>query len=150
MSGLYRVSAKAVIIEDGRALLIRKPNGYWDLPGGRLEPGETLQDALSRETCEELSVPVSIDRLLHCGVREKDGEPHVVAISFLCRLKGGLNDIELSHEHEEARLFSFAETASLALDPVYRAAVERAFKEARQTHGSGRFSMTEQAEQVAR
>jgi 8-oxo-dGTP diphosphatase len=54
----------AVIIEDGRLLLARRPPGdplagLWELPGGKIEPGETPQDCLARELQEELEMTVS-------------------------------------------------------------------------------------------
>lgn len=150
MSALFRVSAKAVIIEDGRVLLLRKPSGAWDLPGGRLEDGESLHDALWRETREELGVPVAVDRLVHCGLREKVAEPDVAAVSFLCRLMGGLDDIDLSHEHEGVGLFARDETASITLDPVYREAVERAFETMQKTDGWSRPRATAGDEQGLR
>lgn len=51
----------AVIIEDGRLLLCRRPvgdplAGLWELPGGKVEPGETLRECLERELAEELDM----------------------------------------------------------------------------------------------
>jgi len=51
----------AVIIEDGRLFLARRPPGdalagLWELPGGKIEPGETPQECLERELREELEM----------------------------------------------------------------------------------------------
>jgi 8-oxo-dGTP diphosphatase len=51
----------AVIIEDGRLFLARRPPGdalagLWELPGGKIEPGETPQECLERELLEELEM----------------------------------------------------------------------------------------------
>jgi len=56
---LRQVTA-AVIIEDGLLFLARRGpverlSGLWELPGGKLEPGETLQQCLERELLEELA-----------------------------------------------------------------------------------------------
>ena len=127
MSELFRVSAKAVIIQNGRVLLILKPNGRWDLPGGRLEFGESPQETVAREAQEELGLPVAVERLLHCGVRDKNKGPDVVVVSYLCRLQGHVAEIDLSHEHEQARLFAQPDIGSITLDPVYRQAVDHGF-----------------------
>lgn len=51
----------AVIVEDGRLFLARRPPGdplagLWELPGGKIEPGETPQECLERELLEELEM----------------------------------------------------------------------------------------------
>lgn len=51
----------AVIIEDGRLLFAQRPEGdslagLWELPGGKVEPGETVQECLERELLEELEM----------------------------------------------------------------------------------------------
>ena len=56
-----RQVAAAVIIEDGLLFLARRGpverlSGLWELPGGKLEPGETLQQCLERELLEELAM----------------------------------------------------------------------------------------------
>ena len=55
------VSAAALIDGDGRVLLAKRPEGkamagLWEFPGGKVEPGETPEDALIRELKEELAI----------------------------------------------------------------------------------------------
>jgi len=49
-----RVSVKAIIIRDGKFLCLKDPKNIWELPGGRVEFGESMEDALKRELLEEL------------------------------------------------------------------------------------------------
>lgn len=63
MSALVRVAAAVVLRPDGRVLLAQRPpgkpyEGYWEFPGGKLEPGETPAHALARELHEELGIDV--------------------------------------------------------------------------------------------
>ncbi len=56
-----KVVTAAVIIENGRLLLARRPEGdnlagLWELPGGKIEPGESLQECMERELLEELGM----------------------------------------------------------------------------------------------
>jgi 8-oxo-dGTP diphosphatase len=51
----------AVIVEEGRVFLARRPPGdalagFWEFPGGKIEPGETPQECLERELLEELDM----------------------------------------------------------------------------------------------
>ena len=73
MSSSYRVSAKGLILMQNRALLVRKPGGYWSLPGGRLEEGEAPEDALARETLEETGIRCQAETLLHNFIRPRPG-----------------------------------------------------------------------------
>lgn len=63
MTGLVRVAAAVIERADGEVLLAQRPPGkayagYWEFPGGKLEPGETAQAALARELHEELGIVV--------------------------------------------------------------------------------------------
>ncbi len=74
-----------------RVLLVRQKVDAargWSLPGGRLEQGETLQEAMAREMLEETGLKPSIKRLLY--VAEKP-EAKLIHITFeLERISGGL------------------------------------------------------------
>ncbi len=60
---IVRVAAAVIVAPDGRVLLAQRPPGkayagYWEFPGGKLEPGETPRQALARELAEELGLTV--------------------------------------------------------------------------------------------
>ncbi len=77
-----RNSAKALIVKDGRLLVIRKKVGaelWYLLPGGGQEKGETLHEALKRECLEEVNAVIEPGRLLF--VREYLGRNHEFADS---------------------------------------------------------------------
>jgi 8-oxo-dGTP pyrophosphatase MutT (NUDIX family) len=114
----YRLSAHAVITNDaGQVLQIKQSygDGRWGLPGGGLEPGETIHAALRRECHEELGVDVAIEYL--SGVYfHSEFDCH--AFIFRCRLSADA-EVRLSNEHVEYRYF---EPADLA--PVQRRRVD--------------------------
>ncbi len=63
MGRIVRVAAAVILRRDGRVLLAQRPpgkpyEGYWEFPGGKLEPGETPAHALARELHEELGIEV--------------------------------------------------------------------------------------------
>jgi ADP-ribose pyrophosphatase YjhB (NUDIX family) len=75
-----RNSAKAVIVQDGRLLVIRLEDQYgaaFVFPGGGQEKGEELKDAVARECLEEIGQAVTVGELLH--IREYIGKNHEFA-----------------------------------------------------------------------
>lgn len=54
---VQQIGAGVAVLRDGRLLLVRRAdNGLWDIPGGRVEPGERVEDAARRELHEETSL----------------------------------------------------------------------------------------------
>ena len=93
-----RVSATAFIRENGRVLLQRRSdNGFWNLPGGGLELGESVAQACIREVLEETGLEVEIVRLIGVysapeitTMRYPDGRViQYVTSLFECRVTGG-------------------------------------------------------------
>jgi ADP-ribose pyrophosphatase YjhB (NUDIX family) len=63
-----RVAANAVVVQDGKALLVEfdsgTPRAHFNFPGGGVEAGETLEEAVRREVKEETCLDVAVERLL--------------------------------------------------------------------------------------
>lgn len=96
-----QLAVSAAIFRDGQVLLVRRARspakGFYSLPGGRVEYGETLEQALTREVAEETGLAVGITGL--AGWREvvpNAAHPgHYVILSFAARWLAGepaLND----------------------------------------------------------
>jgi len=80
----FRISCSAVIERGGEYLMARRRDiGWWNLPGGGLEAGETVEQGLAREAREEVGVEIRIIRLV--GVYSKPQKNEVV-LTFLCKL----------------------------------------------------------------
>lgn len=86
------VVSAAVITRDDRFLLTRRAAdahlaGTWEFPGGKQEPGESLEDTLVREVHEELGCPAVVGRKL-LTTRHSYPEVHVELHFFVTRLTG--------------------------------------------------------------
>ncbi|REE64022.1 ADP-ribose pyrophosphatase YjhB (NUDIX family) [Streptomyces sp. 3212.3] len=97
-----------VVIEDGQILLLDQDTDgprSWSLPGGRVENGETLADALVREMREETGIDVEVGRLLYLCDHTR---AHVAHITFEARRIGGeLGAITESPDTRQIRQVAF-------------------------------------------
>ncbi len=84
---IFRIGVFAVIESEGKILLARRRDiGWWNLPGGGMEAGETVDDALRREIREEVGLEIHIDYLV--GVYSKP-QKHEVVLTFFCHPASG-------------------------------------------------------------
>lgn len=100
------------IVNDKNELLLlkrKKPPeaGYWNIPGGRVEFGETLEKAVAREVKEETDLDVEVLSVLgFVNHIIKEENAHWVAIHFLCRIIDGQVKITEPEKHESIEWFS--------------------------------------------
>ena len=104
-----RLTVDGVIVEKGKILLVRRNiepfKGYWVLPGGHVEYGERVEDAIAREMKEELGVSVRIKGLV--GVYsdpKRDPRGQTITIAFLLERTSG--EIQIDWEASEYKFFS--------------------------------------------
>ena len=91
MNATIKVRPTGVLIEGGRLLLLRQAvtvTRRWSLPGGALEPGETIGQCLVREMKEETGLDVRVGEFLYLTDRFLDCDTHIVHIMFLVARAG--------------------------------------------------------------
>ena len=103
----------AVIVRDGRVFATQRGYGdfkdMWEFPGGKMECGESREDALKREIREELAADISVDKFLET-VEFDYPKFHLILHCFLCSLNG--ESLSLL-EHESARWLTSQELDSV-------------------------------------
>jgi len=103
------LTADGILLEKGGVLLTKRSIppylGFWTLPGGHVDYGETVEKAIKREMKEELGVPVKIKKLF--GVYsdpKRDPRYHTASVIYLLeKIKG---EIRLNEEASEFKYFS--------------------------------------------
>jgi 8-oxo-dGTP diphosphatase len=141
------VGVGGVVIENGRALLIRRGSepllGQWSIPGGTLEIGESLQEGVARELLEETGLRVAVldlievfDRIFTEAADSRADSPprpkyHYVIVDFLCeRLEGearagsDVTDVAYALENELPS-FQLTDTATRVLRKAFAMARQR-------------------------
>ncbi len=94
---------------------------YWEFPGGKMEVGETPEEALKREIREELSTEIGLDGFL-CTVEYDYPNFHLTMHCYLCRVESG--HLELN-EHEAAKWLSKDELESVKWLPADKIIIEK-------------------------
>ena len=100
-----QLAVSAVIFRDGKMLLVRRARspakGFYSLPGGRVEFGETLHAALHREVSEETALKIEIVELAAWRevVPGATGGGHYLIMSFAARWSSG--EVMLNDEHDD-------------------------------------------------
>jgi mutator protein MutT len=141
------VGVGGVIIDNGRALLIRRGSeplrGEWSIPGGTLELGESLEEGVRRELREETGLEVRVLELIEVFDRifPDDGALpsgtkqrlrfHFVIVDYLCERIGGepragsdVTDVVFASE-DQLRQYRLTETATRVLKRAFAMAIRR-------------------------
>lgn len=119
-NALYRISAKALVIEDSKVLLVReKDDDWWSFPGGGVDYGETIHEALVREVGEELGIApehVNVDdTVLFIAIGAVvDGVPKA---NLFYRVAVPTEEIKPTEDVLEQKWYGLAELPRLYISP---------------------------------
>lgn len=141
------VGVGGIIVQEGRVLLVRRGTeplrGRWSIPGGLIEVGEALREAVVREVLEETGLEIEpvelvelLDRIHRQGERVRY---HYVIADYLCRVTGGT--LKAASDADEVRWVERAEWNShsaLELEPITVRVIEAAWQRAQAIEGGRR------------
>ena len=125
----WPVSVKGVVTAGDHVLLLFNPRHEWELPGGRLDPGETPEECVVREVEEETGLVVTVEGIIDTWVYPVRPDGEVLIVTYRCvDLDGGphANPIDLSDEHGDARWFPIADCAQLPMPTGYLRSIRTA------------------------
>lgn len=103
------ITASAFIYKDNRALIVKRSEtetfapGHWELPGGSIEYGETVEDGITREIKEETGLNVNLGNTFHQFTYVSDrSETHYIEVIVMANLQDPEQEVKLNPlEHSE-------------------------------------------------
>lgn len=108
----------SIIHQDGKILATQRGygdfKGLWEFPGGKIEPGETPEEALRREIHEELNIDISVEKHI-CIVEHDYPNFHLTMHCYWCSIVQG--ELVLN-EHQSARWLEKTEWESVKWLPA--------------------------------
>jgi ADP-ribose pyrophosphatase YjhB (NUDIX family) len=134
------VGVGALIFNRGRILMAQRGKqplqGWWSLPGGAVETGESLDHAVRREVLEETGLaiePIRVFEIFERIMRDARGatEYHYVLIDYLCRVKGGR--LQAGDDVCRVAWMRPGELKGLQITEGTLGVIERAFRKRRQS-----------------
>lgn len=116
----YNLGVGGAVVHEGKLLMVkrasRRGRGNWQIPGGFVEPDETIETAVTREVLEESGVESKVRSVLGIRNRYDDNSDNSTYVVFLLDYLGG-NPTADETETSEARFFSLEEIRNLEQVP---------------------------------
>lgn len=128
---LLPISVKGIVFEDDRVWLRKNERNEWELPGGKIDPGEQPKQTVKRELLEELGFNVNVNDLISADIytinKSIDESYGVLVVCYVCELLSKTGDIENIGEAGKAefKLFSINEIDLLNMPSFYKKSIKK-------------------------
>ncbi len=128
------VSVKGIVFDGEKVWLRKNERDEWELPGGKIDPGEGPIETIVRELEEELGFETKVEEIIDAGMftveKSMDEQGGVLVIAYLCKIVGGMGDFEELSEagHAEFNAFRIDDLEDLNLLAFYRNAIVKALR----------------------
>lgn len=119
----FPVSVKGVIYHNGKVILLKNERDEWELPGGKLELGETPEACVIREIEEELGLIATISPLLDSWVYHICEGIDVLILTYGCS-PTPFSEVTYSPEHKAVGLFCPEEVPTLRMPEGYKHSIQ--------------------------
>lgn len=119
----FHIAIKAVIVKDDKALIVKDTGRYpgFDLPGGKIDENETINQALKRELFEEIGlIDFKIEELLFVFERSDYKNNNISLMLIFYKVKANDFTVKLSEEHTEYKWISGKEFKEFVVKNEFR------------------------------
>ena len=119
----FHIAVKAVIVKDGKALVLKEGSRFkgYDLPGGKIDENESIEEAIKRELHEELGLKeFKMGDLVNVYERTDYKKEGISLMLIFYKLATGDFEIILSEEHTEYKWISKQDVLEMAAKNMFR------------------------------
>jgi 8-oxo-dGTP diphosphatase len=133
-----KIGVSGFLYKDGKVLALRRSDqekflsAYWELPGGKVEFGESPEEAIVREFKEETNLSVQTVKIYSTfSYLSENNSQHTVDMQFIVSLNGPIDNLEINKEHSEFRWFAENEIDRISenISEKMKNAIKKGFNE---------------------
>lgn len=135
MEKLQKIGVSGFLLKDNKVLITKRSlketflPGIWELPGGKIEFGERIEEAIEREFKEETDLNVEAMKPVYIfSYLSDNGNRQTFAITYLLRLKDENANIVLSDAHTDYKWISGREIGDFNITEETKRAIRRGFE----------------------